>query len=206
MYCKCTKTSFHSLIEQQNECLLASNGNRTLPVFERQEDDENQFEDNPIQAIITSYRFNCCGVITGWGAFMEKPRSDFNYQISFQVWRPNSLSTNCYNLTGNNQFDVELQRLARSNPMRGLINVTTPLNERITVQPGDVVGFNFRSKRDNDDGILSRDPYHDESVWFRLTDDESETGQTACPADRFSSTNLAPVITATVGKALTCIY
>ena len=183
------------------QCLLASNGNRPLPPFERTSDDDDdfRFRAKTIQAIITSYRFNCCGVITGWGTFVGtyyyRPRLS---QITFQVWRPDSTSvdsTTCYNLTGVNYFDIELEQFDIA---RGLINVTTSLNETITVQPGDVVGFNYISRRGNG-GILfsDNDSYREESVWF-VSGQGVETNQTICPVGRF--TNLAPLITATVGE------
>ena len=186
------------------QCLLASNGTRPLPPFERPSDDEFQFRAKAIQAIIISYRFNCCGAITGWGTLFEtnyKPRLS---QITFQVWRPNSTSvdsTSCYNLTGVNHFDIDLEQFEM---VRGLINVTTSLSEIITVQPGDVVGFNYISRKDNG-GILfsDNDSYREESVWFE-TGQRVETNQTICPVGRF--TNLAPLITVTVGEQCTIIH
>ena len=188
---------------QGQQCLLASNGSRPLPSFERHSEYGPQSR-NPIQAIITSYSFNCCGVITGWGASIGRFGQNFegNHMISFQVWRPNSPSadsTSCYNLTGANNFDIELEWFEWGHPMRGLINVTTPLDEsRITVQPGDVVGFNYIGER-NRNGIAfsADDSYREESVWFE-TGQRVETDRTICPGRRF--TNLAPLITATVGK------
>ncbi len=55
---------------------------------------------------------------------------------------------------------------------RGIVTGVPPVNERIEVQPGDVVGFYPQSIYRNDDGIqFARDrdntsPYTDETVWF----------------------------------------
>ena len=182
------------------QCFLASNGTRPLPPFERPSDDEFRFTINPIQAIITSYRFNCCGVVTGWRAFVEKSRHNTSgiHSISFQVWRPNTNVSGCYYLVDDNSFLTNSQDFDEAT--RGLISASPSLSERIEVQPGDVVGFNYMSRQSGKDGILfsDNDSYREESVWFE-TGQGVETNQTICPVGRF--TNLAPLITVTVGEA-----
>ena len=141
-------------------------------------------------------------MITGWGAFVNGKNLNRIHQseIAFQVWRQSSTSvdsTSCYNLTGVNYFDIGLEQFET---VRDLINVTTSLNETITVQPGDVVGFNYISRRGNG-GILfsDNDSYREESVWFE-TGQRVETIQTICQLEVERFTNLAPLITATVGE------
>ena len=190
------------------QCLLASNGNRPLPLFERQSDNEPRSR-SPIQAIIPSYRFSCCGVITGWGTFVERIVSKpSRFTVSFQVWRGSTGNGSCYYLTGVNRFpDIILPNVDEEDPMRGLINVTTPMKERIAVQPGDVVGVYFMSERSRSDGILlSEDVSYQESVWFETGDRDEQLDQSmsVCSAGRLKSTTYtAPLITATVGKACT---
>ena len=184
-------------IPKGQQCLLVSNGTRPLPPFERTSDDEFRLAVNPIQAIITSYRFDCCGVITGWGTFTSLNNS--YYSISFQVWRPSSPSIGCYYLIGVNNSTQNTDPA-----IKGLISVSVQLSKRIRVQPGDVVGFNFTSDKKQKDGILFSidESYGEESVWFETAGDKVklnvEIGQTTCPDGSF--TNLAPLITVTVGE------
>ena len=197
------------------EYLLASNGTRPLPTFVRPHKVAHRFMDNPIQAIITSYRFDCCGVVTEWRAFVEGSGdahfAEQPYTISFQVWRPNSPSPvdtdGCYNLTGFNHFSPI--PLADPNTAdRGIVTGVPLESERIEVQPGDVVGFYLESSYDHDGIQFSPDSaYRSEAVWY-ATGSYSE-GPTYC---RFpvglrgvlsSSTNRAPLITTTVCKLLT---
>ncbi len=70
------------------------------------------------------------------------------YSISFQVWRPNSPSPvdtdGCYTMQGTNHFS----RISLADPStadRGIMTGVPPVNERIEVQPGDVVGFYLQS-------------------------------------------------------------
>ncbi len=170
---------------------------------------EPRFEANPIQAIITSYQFDCCGVVTEWRALVEGSGGahfrEQPYTISFQVWRPNSPSPvdtdGCYTMQGTNHFSPI--------PLADRIVTGVPLeSERIEVQPGDVVGFYLESSRENDDGIQfageqdDESEYDSESVWY-ATGTVTGSGLT-CPLPvgpgrtLSSSTNLAPLITATV--------
>ena len=174
-----------------------------------------QFRVNPIQAIITSYRFNCCGVITEWRAFVEGSGLEYDqvYTISFQVWRPNSLSPvdtdGCYNRVGVNFFPFN--RLA--DPDKVIINGTVTESVKIEVQPGDVVGFYLESSRGNTDGIQfagdSDSNHTNETVWYGTGFDAfPTTGSRVCPfpvgpnRTLSSSTSRAPLITVTLGESL----
>ncbi len=172
---------------------------------------EPRFENSPIQAIITSYRFNCCGVVTEWRAFVERSGfqqfTDQSYTISFQVWRPNSLSPvdtdGCYTMQGTNHFP-SIPLSEPNSPDRGIVTGVPLESERIEVQPGDVVGFYLESSRDVNDGIqFSRDgdnpnPYTNETVWF-ATGSLTPRPEAACmyPVGSSgilrSSTNLASI-------------
>ena len=197
------------------QCLRATNGDRDLPNFVRPGGNEERFEARSLQAIITSYRFNCCGVVTEWRAFVHNSNDDHSdvYDISFQVWKPMPLSLGgsdgCYNLTGFNQF----LPISLADPGTADIGIVTgvPLeSERIEVQPGDVVGFYLRNiANHNNDGIqFARDTssYTDERVWF-ATGSLTSRPEVTCmyPVGTSgllsSSTNLAPLITATVCKS-----
>ena len=194
-------------------CLLASEGTRPLPTFVRPEEagDADRFTVQPIQAIITSYKFDCCGVVTEWRALVERSGgahfTDQAYSISFQVWRPNSPSPvdtdGCYTMQGTNHFSpISLGDPGTDD--RGIVTGIPLESERIEVQPGDVVGFYLESSRNKDDGILfaEEQEYDSESVWY-ATGDVTGSGQTCLfpvgPGRTLSSsTSLAPLITATV--------
>ncbi len=201
------------------QCLHATNGSRDLPNFVRPGGgNEPRFDTNPIQAIITSYRFNCCGVVTEWRAFVEKKGGGHvtAYTIFFQVWRPNSPSSvdndSCYTMQGNNHFpSIPLGEDKTIN--QGIVTGIPLESERIEVQPGDVVGFYLVTNRDKrDDGIQfasdedNPNPYSSETVWF-ATGSLTPRPEAACmyPVGTSgllsSSTNLAPLITATVCKS-----
>ena len=173
---------------------------------------------HPVQAIITSYWFNCCGMVTEWRAFVEgSGGGHFDnqpYTISFQVWRPSSPSPvdndGCYSMVGMNHFSSIPLADDMSNE-RGMVNGTVPESERIEVQPGDVVGYYLDSSRDGRDGIQyagdddNEPDYIDEAVWYDIGIMGS-TGPPQCPfpvgPDRTlsSSTNRAPLITAVICK------
>ncbi len=198
------------------QCLRATNGDRDLPSFVRPEGNgEPRFKAESLQAIITSYRFNCCGVVTQWRAFVYNSNNGHRdvYDISFQVWKPMPLSLGgsdgCYNLTGFNQFSP----ISLANPGTADIGIVTgePLaSERIEVQPGDVVGFYLRNIANHkNDGIqFARDTslYTDETVWF-ATGSLTPRSDTACmyPVGTSgllrSSTNLAPLISVSICKS-----
>ena len=52
------------------------------------------------QAIIPSYKFDCCGNITEWGVdlYPADESYQFTYTLEFQVWRPSPTvkTTGCY--------------------------------------------------------------------------------------------------------------
>ncbi len=207
------------------QCLRATNGDRDLPNFVRPGGNSvPRFLVQPIQAIITSYRFNCCGVVTQWRALVENSGSghfdDQAYTIFFQVWRPNSLSPvntdGCYTMQGTNHFPS----IPLSDPDtadRGIVTGVPLESERIEVQPGDVVGFYLENSRANNDGIQfarnkdNRDntsPYTNETVWFAtglLTPRPEATCMYPVGKSRLlnSSTSLAPLITATICEFIT---
>ena len=201
-------------LHSAQNCLLATNGNRPLPNFVRPSS-TSKFRGNPIQAIITSYRFNCCGVITQWGAFVHRGGDTFNgtYSITFQVWRPNSPSPvdtdGCYAIAGVNHF----QNIVLNSNNRGLIRETSPANETIAVQPGDVIGFYLTNTRDKEDNGIqfadegdNADPYEDEAVWYAIGTISGSNPSCLFPvgSDRTLSlsTNLAPLITASICELL----
>ncbi len=126
------------------------------------------------------------------------------------MWRPNSPSPvdtdGCYTIQGTNHFSPI--SLADPNTAdRGIVTGVPLESERIEVQPGDVVGFYLESNILTSDGIQFARDGEDESVWY-ATGDVTGFGLT-CPLPvgkektLRSSTNLAPLITATLCELTT---
>ncbi len=160
---------------------------------------------NPaVQAIVPTYRFLCnCVIITSWETYVHPGEDDhvedMAYDITFQVWRPSAdvNNTGCYSLVGKNVFRRFSFREG------GFVRLDPPVNEIITAQSGDVVGYYTNSREGNDDGIqLERDQdYAQNEVWCRRGSREPDTSG-ECPfpvgdsGDRVltSSTNAAPML------------
>lgn len=86
-----------------------------------------------VQIIVPGYTFTCHGLITNWLIVVRKANQVTPQPIELQVWRP----------TGNNNFDLigsNMLPLAEDEPEIFLLNYTVPLNSRIQVAPGDIVG------------------------------------------------------------------
>ena len=132
-------------------------------------------------AIIYTYRFNCCGNITGWGADVHPGGGDvMSYILDFQVWRPsptvnNSTGTGCYSLVGNNRFtSVSLYS--------GLARVIPSPQHYIQFQPGDVLGFHVEGGGTDNHGVLVRRDNDREVVWHASIDsNEAALLREGCP-------------------------
>jgi len=194
-------------------CLQASNGNRDLPSFFTEEDiideDSEGFDSNPIQAIITSYQFTCCGEVTQWSAIVYGNNDEYienqPYEISFQVWRPSSENSNVYDLVGFNHFTPAM---LGNQPTVGTVRGDVDDVETIGFQRGDVVGFFLDSSMSGSDGIqFSEDddslPYTNEVVYF-ASNSISPTPilryTLGTSGDISSSTSRAPLIRPLVRK------
>jgi hypothetical protein len=141
------------------------------------------------QAIIYTYRFNCCGIITAWGADVSPGDHRRDYTIDFQVWRPtptvnDSSNANhyCLDWVGNNRFtSISLSG--------GLARATPSPRDRIHFQPGDVLGFYMESDEPGDERgdpgiVLQNDPTsgNREAVWNADMDpDEAALLRKVCP-------------------------
>ena len=123
------------------QCLLTSNGTELPELRDYMGDDNNHRITRHYQAIVSTYKFTCCGKITEWGADVFFNISD-GYTIDFQVWRPtttvnnSSNGTGCYSLVGNNRFSS----ISLNN---GLVKVapTPSYHKFIYFSPSDVLGF-----------------------------------------------------------------
>ena len=190
--------------------LLTRNG-YGLPTFE-----DYKFKDNDErihrhhQAIIPTYKFDCCGNITVWGVDVFDNQSSFT--LDLQVWRPSptmndSTGTGCYSLVGNNRFT--------SISMSGGVAIVTPSPQNyILFQPGDVLGFYVEDAKSSHHGVVLRNSSRltSELVWFASITGTAKTSQNGdCPYSVGSSgvlntlTQAAPVISLSISKCLICV-
>ena len=166
------------------------------------------------QAIVTSYKFQCCGDITAWQTYVQPSggnHRDGVYSIFFQVWRPSPSvdSDGCYNMVGEDRYaDIQLIQ-----GQDGLVNRTLNSSSFISVQPGDVLGY-FTILDNDEDGGIQHDPeFSTESVWYHTNTEQSPliSRGMSCPfpvgedADTrvlttFSS--FGPVFSVDIGKLL----
>ena len=150
------KTHIILMYISAQECLQpADSRGRPIP-FENTKGLTDSLPNN-LQAIITSYQFQCCGNITAWQLYVSSRRTCHKCMniIHFQIWRPTpSVTTDgCYSLVGEDRYaNASLHERQR---------VTLEHANFITIQPGDVVGFYTQRER----LLLDRD-YVDETIWF----------------------------------------
>ena len=143
------------------QCLQTGNRNG-LPKFENNIQIGDRIHRHH-QVIIYTYRFNCCGNITEWGADVYPgPKEIKEYSLDFQVWRPsltvnNSTGTGCYSLVGNNRFtSISLSG--------GLARLTPSPQNYIQFQPNDVLGFYVIGAKEGNHGIVVQSNNR-ERVW-----------------------------------------
>ena len=137
------------------------------------------------QAIIPSYRLNCCGNITKWGVDLNPDRTAAKFKFIFQVWRP--ASNGCYSLV-NDFVSTDVQPESEY-----VANITPSPADQLQFQHGDVLGFyveshgegdHLGSRGDANNGVvlLSSGSYTSESVWYGSIDTTSQSSQSgSCP-------------------------
>lgn len=87
---------------------------------------------HPGRFLATTYIFGCRGNITQWEAYTFDNGS---HPIEFHVWRANETITDVFHLVGINTFQ-DAQPDANH-----LISFPVPLEDQITVSPGDFAGI-----------------------------------------------------------------
>ena len=165
------------------------------------------------QAIISTYKFNCCGNITEWGLDVFENGS---FTLDLQVWRPsptvdNSTGTGCYSLVGNNRF-------TSISVSDGVAVVTPSPQDYIQFRSEDVLGFYVEdatsSHYPNPGVVILTSPsrFISESVWFASIAGTAKTSRSGdCPYSVGSSgvlnnlTRAAPVISISISKCSTPI-
>ena len=139
------------------------------------------------QAIIPSYKFNCCGNITEWGVDLSPAEENVTFDFDFQVWRPSPRvnETGCYSLV--NSFIVESISISTEPVTDHVARVTPSPQDQLQFQPGDVLGFYVESNGtttniDNGVVLLNNGSHNNEVVWFGSVDTTTQPAQSgSCP-------------------------
>ena len=139
------------------------------------------------QAIIPSYKFNCCGNIKEWGVDLNPVEENVTFNFDFQVWRPSPTvnETGCYSLVNN--FIVRSISIPIQPESEHVARVTPSPQDRLQFQPRDVLGFYVESdgtSSNNDNGVVLLDngSHTSELVWFGRIDVTAQPSQSgSCP-------------------------
>ena len=163
------------------------------------------------QAIISSYKFNCCGNITEWGVDLNPlsySRNVITFDFDFQVWRPSPTinETGCYSLVDNLKV-MSISIPSQLAPSEHVARVTPLPQYQLHFQPGDVLGFYVESHGegshpggDDNNGVvlLNSADYTSELVWYGHASARRWSGSCPYPVGTSGvlslSTHAAPVI------------
>ena len=195
----------------QDSC-LKTNGSR-LPVFRGYDGGSDRRIHHQHQAIIPTYKFNCCGNITEFGVDLNPDVDEQNKTFDFilQVWRPSpTLQTDsCYSLI--NEYRITSTIIGNTGRVA---KVTDLPQNQLQFESGDVLGFYVESHgpRTNDDNgvvVLNDSSHTSELVWHgRITSLTSWSGSCPYPVGTSgllnTSTHAAPVISIAAIMATTC--
>ena len=198
--------NFHSLAQ---DCLQGGETTETQIPFDNVASGASQL---PVgsQAIVPSYQILCCGQIMEWGTFVQPEGPAGVYTIHFQVWRPSPASGSggggdCYSLVGENSFQG--LTFLPDNPI-----IASPLSsDRISIRPGDVLGYLVTSSTGGANGGIQLDPsfMNDVVLYADIGDNPLPVGTEACPVSirpggvLSHSTNAAPVFSVDISKFCT---
>ena len=207
------KSSCNIMHTAQDSC-LKTNG-LGLPVFQGYDGGPDRRIHHQHQAIIPSYKFNCCGNITEWGVDLSPERENKSKTFNFilQVWRPSPTiqTDSCYSLI--NDYRITSIVINQTGPVA---TVTPPPQNQLQFEPGDVLGFYVEShgsgSSDDDNGVivLNNGSHTSELVWHgRITSLTSQSG--GCPYRvgtsglLSTSTHAAPVISISAVMVTNCL-
>ena len=157
------------------------------------------------QAIIPTYKFECCGNITEWGVDVH-PSNDRIYALHLQVWRPSptvddSTGTGVYHLVGDNRFSS----ISIGN---GVARVTPSVGDRIQFSSGDVLGFYLANAQNNRRRVIAvtTGTFTSHTVWHASVAPPNESTEFSAGSNGTLNTllNGAPVLSIQTGD-LVCL-
>ena len=199
------------LYHTAQDCLRAvSDGGDSVPSFSDPGKNAPRIQPNPVQAIITSYEFHCCGIIAGWAAFVEPGGGKHNgrnsgvgaYSVTFQVWRPTPSDGNRYVKVGESQFENVIL------DPNSEINEELSSNERLHFQPEDVIGYYLEQNGPDDEtngGLQFDSDFSQETMYYATGNADLQTEcllEVGSTGDLSMSTNLGPIISLSFSESL----
>ena len=188
-------------------CLRSnSEGGDSLPSFGDPGNNAPYIEINPIQVIIKSYQFHCCGKVGGWAAYVQPGggnHADGVYNIKFQIWRPTGGDS--YVKIGENSFPrVQLVTTREIN------EAVQSSSEQLHFQPGDVVGYYLdQNSRDPNGGIQFDSEFTQEELWYTTGNSDLQNEcrlDIGTGGDLSLSTTLGPIISVSLSKQMVGLY
>ncbi|XP_064406799.1 uncharacterized protein LOC135351663 isoform X1 [Halichondria panicea] len=179
-----------------------SDGADSLPSFLDPNNWNSIVRVNPIQVIIKSYEFHCCGKVGAWAAYVEPGGGSHTtaYSIKFQIWRPTSENSASYIKIGENSFFPAT--------LTNSYIAATPLpNQQLDFQPGDVVGYYLQQDGGTNGGLQFDAGFTSEELWYATgnsdlqNDNSLEVGNAG---DLSISASLGPIISISITTTVDC--
>ena len=183
---------------------MKQDGGRQLPHFSNMNSNGAPIYHSH-QAIIPTYKFECCGNITEWGVDVH-PSNDQTYALHLQVWRPSptvddSTGTGVYSLVGDNKF-------SSISISGGVIRVTPAVGDRVQFSSGDVLGFYLANAKNTDRRVIAatEDTFISHTVWLASVAPPNENTVFSAGSSGTLNTllNGAPVLSIQTGE-LVCL-
>ena len=145
-----------------------------------------------IQALVPSYQFTCHGKVARWSIATQRQGQ---HNISLQVWRAGSgLGSHAYSLIGANRVEVKPPE------DHALVYISPHVEDQITVQPGDVIGFHLQNSISTDEDFSLQYQSHANNVTlhFVTADQPLSIIQETTLSIQMSET--APILSVDIGK------
>ncbi len=152
---------------------------------------------NPVQVIIKSYQFHCCGKVGGWAAYVQPGGGNHEqrvYSLKFQIWRPSG--NNRYVKIGENSFPLVTFENSR-------IEEELSNNEQLNFQPGDVVGYYLEDNRDQSGSVQFDRNFDREELWYATGNSALQDEcllEVGSAGDLSISTTLGPIISISLSE------
>ncbi len=197
----CTEL-FHScfvcFVCTAQDCVHAnSDGADSLPSFSDPGRNAPRIEVNPIQVIIKSYKFHCCGRVGAWAAYVDPGGGGHAtaYSIKFQIWRP--MGDNTFVKIGESSFPS--LTLADAS----LIQEALTNSEQLDFLQGDVIGYYLEQDGGDIGGLQFDSSFNLEELWYATGNSDLQNDnllEVGNAGDLSMSTNLGPIISISLGE------
>ncbi len=181
------------------ECVRAnSDGADSLPSFMDPGNIVSEIGVNPIQVIIKSYEFHCCGKVGAWAAYVEPGDNGHTnaYSIKFQIWRPTSENSASYIKIGENAFSP-------ANLTDSYIAATPSFYDQLDFLQGDVVGYYLEQDGGTNGGLQYNSSFNVEELWYATGNSDLQNEcllEVGNGGDLSISASLGPIISISLSE------